>query len=392
MVNSVYRIENVGTQPAERITANDEERQRQGFDLQTTFQWEKRDGVLDVRRGSAVDADGEVAFLTYAQSATIYRLNKGLRRRADQAKLGFKIDPITGYWGKDDADDDGVVDPTAVPKQSIVPMVEDRKNALLLRPEGGGYSEADLATIQHALTRGLEVVFQLETGEIQAEPMPDRKDRRSFLFYEATEGGAGVLTRLVAEPGALARVARVALRVMHRDVPEVGDLPADPTIIVDQPETECVAGCYRCLLSYYNQTDHLLVDRRSPRAREFLWRLARAQATGLSVSAALEANGAPAGASGAPVDPWRVELGSRGLPPPDAKALTITGFPVERVWRKHLVAAFVGTPPKEVADRLAEVEYEVLVFPAPESDAGGAPPSAWPDLFTHLATLLGHSA
>ncbi|MCK6572766.1 DEAD/DEAH box helicase [Myxococcota bacterium] len=385
-VNAVYRIENVGTQPAERITANDEERQRQGFDLQTTFQWEKRDGVLDVRGGRAVDADGEVARLTYAQSATIYRLNKGLRRRADQTRLGFKIDPNTGYWGKDDADEEDAVDPTAAPKQSIVPMVKDRKNALLLRPEGGGYSEADLATIQHALTRGLEVVFQLETGELLAEPMPDRKDRRSFLFYEATEGGAGVLTRLVAEAGALSRVARVALQVMHLDVPEIGALPADPTLLADQPNTDCVAGCYRCLLSYYNQTDHLLIDRKSQRARAFLWRLARAETTGLAAPAP---NPTPTDVGAGSADPWRVALDARGLPAPDAKPLTIAGFPVARIWRQHLVAAFVGPPPQEVADRLAEVEYEVVVFPEPGPVADANP--AWSDLFAHLASLLGHS-
>ena len=43
IVNHVFRIENVATLPAERITANDEERQRQGFELQTTFEWAVRD-------------------------------------------------------------------------------------------------------------------------------------------------------------------------------------------------------------------------------------------------------------------------------------------------------------------------------------------------------------
>ena len=44
-----HRIENVATQPAERITPNDEERQRHGYELQTTFEWAIRDHLLDVR-------------------------------------------------------------------------------------------------------------------------------------------------------------------------------------------------------------------------------------------------------------------------------------------------------------------------------------------------------
>jgi hypothetical protein len=63
-------------------------------------------------------------------------------------------------------------------------------------------------------------VFQLEEGEVLAEPMPTRDERTGFLFYEATEGGAGVLTRLAVEADLLAEVARQALAIMHFDVEE----------------------------------------------------------------------------------------------------------------------------------------------------------------------------
>src|SRR4051812_41623828 len=46
VIPGLYRIENVDTSPAERITANDEERQRQAFELQTTFEWAIRDGRI----------------------------------------------------------------------------------------------------------------------------------------------------------------------------------------------------------------------------------------------------------------------------------------------------------------------------------------------------------
>ncbi len=107
-------------------------------------------------------------------------------------------------------------------------------------------------------------MFQLEEGEILAEPMPNRARRASgFLLYEATEGGAGVLTRLVGEPERLAEVARKALSIMHFDV----DGESRPRTLADVPDTACVAACYRCLMSYYNQPDHELLDRRDEGAR-----------------------------------------------------------------------------------------------------------------------------
>src|SRR5690606_22164837 len=108
-------------------------------------------------------------------------------------------------------------------------------------------SEADMTTLQHALMRGIEASFQLEEGEILAEPMPSRDARTGFLFYEATEGGAGVLTQLVADPNQLAQVAREALRVMHFELAD--PLPDAPDALAEREGTSCVAACYRCLMS-----------------------------------------------------------------------------------------------------------------------------------------------
>ena len=243
IVNHTYRIENVATQPAERITANDEERQRQGYELQTTFEWATRDHALDVRKGVALDGEGEIARLAYGPGATITRLNKGLRRRKNRTQLGFMMDPVSGYWAKNADEGDEASDPTASPRQWIVPSVQDRKNALLLQPSDTELSQTTLTTLQHALLRGIEAVFQLEEGEILAEPMPQRDARTGFLFYEATEGGAGVLTRLVSEAERLAEVAHEALDIMHFDLSS--GLPEVAARFTDKPGTACVAACYR---------------------------------------------------------------------------------------------------------------------------------------------------
>ncbi|AKQ68205.1 Helicase, C-terminal:Type III restriction enzyme [Myxococcus hansupus] len=376
IVNHVYRIENVATQPAERITANDEERQRQGFELQTTFKWAQRDHELDVRNATVVDASGDVARLAYGPGATITRLNKGLRRRADKEVLGFKIDPVSGYWAKNEDEDDNQ-DPTASPRQWIVPSVQDHKNALLFTPLDTSLNETSIATLQHALLRGIEAVFQLEVGEILAEPMPTRDVRNAFLCYEATEGGAGVLARLVAEPESLATVARRALQVMHFDVPDEGVLPSDAEQLVDQPETACVAACYRCLMSYYNQPDHERIDRRDEGARALLLRLAKARAQ--SAPTIPPPSFASPGATG----DWATEAAACGVPPADAEPLVVGGVKLPLVWRRHYVVALHGEVSPDLVARLDDLGFEVIRFDAR---------STWSGAFERLVSVLRRTA
>lgn len=409
-INSIFRIENMDTMPAERITANDEERKRQGFELQTTFQWAVREHTLDVRRGTLFDQGGDLARLSYGAGATITRLNKGLRRRADKTLLGFLIDPVSGYFAKNE-DEDELVQPNLVKPQRIVPSVRDHKNALVLTPTEPGLSETTMATLQHALLRGIEAVFQLEEGEVLAEPMPDAAHRNSFLFYEATEGGAGVLVRLVAEPDALSRVARRALEILHFRLPDNNSqvdvqtqlsknpLPSSPGMLIDQPGTACVAACYRCLLSYYNQPEHERLDRRDEKARRLLLRFAQARLdasplpglTSTPSSTSAEGGQSAGGSELADVlHQWLEAAAARQLPAPDAEPLSAglssTAAPSLEpssgvlIWRRFYLAVLLPGAPPEAAERLDALGFEVRSF----TDV-----SCWSIAFSRLEAELG---
>jgi hypothetical protein len=157
--------------------------------------------------------------------------------------------------GSGAADDAGMAGDTPDPKkmrqETVVPFVEDRRNALIFQLETTTDTEG-MASLQYALKRGIEAHFQLEDTELAAEPLPDADDRRYILFYEAAEGGAGVLSRLVDEKDALAAVARRALEICH-----FGPDGEDQGLTPGRPATEpCVQACYDCLLSYSNQREH----------------------------------------------------------------------------------------------------------------------------------------
>ena len=393
VVGNTYRIENVATQPAEQITANDEERRRQGFDLQTTFEWAIRDQEIDVRHASAADEEGDIVHLAYGAGATITRLNKGLRRRADKRILGFRIDPVSGYWARseDEDVDESPTDPTASPRQWIVPSVQDRKNALLFRPASEALSEVALATVQHAILRGIEAVFQLEQGEMLAEPMPTRDVRKGFLLYEATEGGAGVLTRLVSQETSLASVAGTALEIMHLAVDDA--LRDSTSELSDQPGTACVAACYRCLMSYYNQPDHEILDRRDEDARALLLRLARARTAPTAGTQPLGATftGTPGEVSVAVAAPheesredrWLAEATRRGLPAPDSEPFAAGAGAVRCVWRKHYVAAVIDEVDPSALQAMEDLGFEVIRF---------EDPGLWNAAFARLAPALGQAS
>ncbi len=264
-VQNLYRIENVSTKRAERITANEEERVRQGYEMQTTIQFGEQDGKLQVMHALLKDGDTPVLELQYGSAATVWRMNLGWRRRKEKSLLGFMINPVTGHWmgGAEEAGEpDPETPPDKTPPQRIVPYVEDRRNVLIVRP----LEELDtktMATLQYALKRGIEAVYQLEESELMAEPLPKADLRRAILFYESAEGGAGVLTRIATEPDALALVAAEALVIMHYQRPANGHW--DKAALADELGTQgqpvCEAGCYKCLLSYYNQPDHIHIDR-----------------------------------------------------------------------------------------------------------------------------------
>ncbi len=361
-VKRTLRIDNVEAAPTDRITANDEERVRQGFDIQTVFSWPKRDGRLQITEGDFRCGETSVLSLQYANSAEISRINKGLRRRKNQSVFGFNIDPRSGYWAKSEDEDPEVdVPPDVARPVRIVPIVRDHKNALLLRfLEPEAYEPETIPTVQHALLRGIAVVFQLEEGEILGEPLPARDNRRSILAYEATEGGAGVLSRLIEDAHAIGKIARGALSLMHFDkVEEAIDL-GDAKVLRDQEGQTCVRGCYRCLLSYFNQPDHELINRASDEAKQMLIDLARGQVVLANSYKCVEDDAG-----------WEAALKDACVPLPDVEPASFDDQVMRFTWRTHFVAACTS-PLTKGARESADAKGWSL-FELPENSAGGLP-------------------
>ena len=282
-ISNLYRIEQVSTRRATRITSDEEERQRQGYEMVTTLRFREENGKPLVECVSLEEKGEKLLDIRYGSASTLWRINLGWRRREQESIYGFSIDVNTGEWTKDsqaptDAEDDGVREGKNI--ERITPFVVDTRNVLVLRPDTSLPNKAKIS-LQYALKRGIEQEFQLEEAELAAEPLPDRDNRTRILFYEAAEGGAGVLTRLANDPDAIVRIARKALEVCHF-TSKSGDW-TDFSDLEDRYR-ECEAGCYRCLLSYFNQPDHPQIDRRDEAMLNLLCRLTRGERKSLASS------------------------------------------------------------------------------------------------------------
>jgi very-short-patch-repair endonuclease len=168
------------------------------------------------------------------------------------------LDTERGYWARNEQEqsDDNADETLSSRTTRVIPYVEDRRNALIFKP-ASPLSEKQIASLQAALKNAIQIYYQLEENELAAEPLPDNLQRQQILFYEAAEGGAGVLRHLVDQPQDLARVARKALELCHFDPDTGADLRRAPGARED-----CEAACYNCLMSYANQREHSLLDRK----------------------------------------------------------------------------------------------------------------------------------
>jgi ATP-dependent helicase YprA (DUF1998 family)/very-short-patch-repair endonuclease len=256
-MTNMMRLLSVKTRRRDRISADEEERQRSGHEIVTTIRFVPH-GVRAGQLTSTITAgDHELGTMTYGDTALIRRMNVGLRRRKDKDVRGYILDTVEGRWCSE-ADLAKNVHGEAPRYQRVIPHVEDHRNALLLHLDPSIDAEQRMAAM-YALKRGIEAVYQLESSELAVEALPTNSGDHAWsrlLFFEAAEGGAGVLRRLATEDGQLRQVARKAMEILHFD-PDTGeDQQRAPHAIED-----CAQACYDCLLSYSNQWDHQHLDR-----------------------------------------------------------------------------------------------------------------------------------
>lgn len=246
---NLLKMPDADTRRVERINSSDEVRLREGFELVRAFRHEGRELP---KTALAKDGSGQpLARLEYYQAARQYLLNLGRKRSSGSGRRGFNIDITSGRW----EDWAGKKTEGKTPKiRTVTPFVTASRNCLLFTSQEK-LEEPTLLSLKEALKLGIQQCYQLEDDELSATALPSTGEPVSILFVEESEGGAGVLRNLAENPDALAEVARAALETCHFG-PTGDDRGCAPGA-----SEKCVAACYDCLMSYYNQPIHDSLDR-----------------------------------------------------------------------------------------------------------------------------------
>ncbi|RKZ02136.1 hypothetical protein DRQ21_09325 [Candidatus Fermentibacteria bacterium] len=251
-MHNMFRLQNVSTRRRERISADEEERVRFGFELKTAVRFAETTSGLSNRQSEVTDENGHTLMkLTYGPSATLWRINLGWNRRKDRNVLGFVLDVEKGRWEKAETLEENSSDPSKAITRRVIPYVEDTKNCMIMEPQVP-LERGQFFSLMAALKNGIQISYQIEDRELAAEPMPNKMNPTGILLYESSEGGAGVLNRIFEDTNSLNRIAEEALKLCHFN-PETLENTADPE--------ECSKACYECLMSYYNQSEHSVLDR-----------------------------------------------------------------------------------------------------------------------------------
>ena len=220
-----------------RITCEEEERISRGYDIESFFHVDGGN-FGSIRSAKARSGRNHLLDLRFIPAARLINLNKGWRSRKTE---GFPLGMTSGNWDSSmpNPDSDGRED-----HRLVKLWTSNLADALYIEPiEVLGLEPNGVITLQYALKRAIESVFQIEPDEIGVSEIGDPA-RPNILLYEAAEGSLGILSQFVDEVVTFRKVIEEAEKVCR----------------FEDEEYKAPAS-YDDLMSYYNQRDHQRLDR-----------------------------------------------------------------------------------------------------------------------------------
>ncbi len=221
----------------DRISCEEEERVSRGYQIKTYFSIDG--GHIDrVRKAVAKTSENDFLNLRYIPAARLIHVNNQWR---SQKTEGFPIGLTSGDWRASMPESDANLKEEF---RLVKLWTSNLADALYIEPiQPLGLKPDGVITLQHAIKRAIERVFQVEPNEIGVVAIGD-PGAPNILIYEAAEGSLGILSQFVDDVDVFHHVIAQAIALCRFD---------------DESYKE--PASYDDLLSYYNQRDHKIIDR-----------------------------------------------------------------------------------------------------------------------------------
>jgi superfamily II DNA/RNA helicase len=237
-VHDLIEMAESRTEEIDRISCEEEERISRGFDVKTYFSVDG--GHFErVRKAIARTSENTLLNLRYIPAARLVHVN--YRWRSETNGDGFPMGMVSGDWRSSlPQPDSGINEPFRLVKL----WTSNLADALYIEPvQPLGLTPDGVITLQYALKRAIETVFDAEPNEIAVVTVGDPA-APNILLYEASEGSLGILSQFVEEVDVFREVIEQATKLCRFDDASYQG-PAS----------------YDDLLSYFNQRDHKIINR-----------------------------------------------------------------------------------------------------------------------------------
>ncbi len=244
LFDNLLEIDEMQSESNDRISCMEEIRASEGYVIETYLN--TPDALVDADRiRLTIDSD-ELMKLFFASSAKVLMLNKKWKKTNSD---GYWIGAKTGFFKRQkDQENPNTKDQPS----NVCLYTYDISDVLYVQPiKSLNLSRQGVVTLQYALVKAIQDVYNIESVEINARLM-GAGDNPNIMLYEATEGSIGVLKDLARNTIKLKTIFEKAYEICGFDLETQTDK------YPDKPKAS-----YDDLLSYYNQPDHKIIDRYS---------------------------------------------------------------------------------------------------------------------------------
>jgi len=242
--NNLLELKEAQSESVERISCMEETRAREGYDCE--FYFNTADNLIEASKIKLTIDEAELMKLFYAPSARIIKLNKGWKRGITE---GYDIGSKSGFFKtKKQTQKPNPEDPP----HNIMLYTSDTSDVLYIQPiKSLALSDEAVVTMQYAMQKAIELCYNIEPVEVSTILM-GKSENRNIMVFESAEGSIGVLKDIARNPVRLKDIFHKAYEICGYDYNTREDkYPERPKASYDD------------LLSYYNQADHLIIDRHS---------------------------------------------------------------------------------------------------------------------------------